>query len=77
MIGMAHHQDASGLMQADGHTDLFKNKVLLEVVARRSQRLSSPGDDNHVGTLDALLLQKLSHNRTDAVIETAQNGRIG
>jgi hypothetical protein len=70
-IGVAHHQHSFGLVQANGHSNLFENEVLLEVVAWRSQRLGSSGDNNHVGALDALLLQKLSHRHADAMIEAA------
>ena len=76
-IGVAHHQDSFGLVQANGHPNLFENEVLLEVVARRSQCLRSPGDDNHVGVLDALLLQKLSYGLADAVIKAAEDRGIG
>ena len=70
-VGMTHHEDAFALMQADRHANLLEDEVLLEVVAWRSQRLCSPGDDNHVGALDALLLQKFSHRHADAMIEAA------
>jgi hypothetical protein len=68
---VAHYQDTFRLVQADGHPDLLEDEILLEIVARRSQGLGSSGDDNHVGTLDTLLLQKLTHGCADPVIEAA------
>src|SRR5258708_6125601 len=76
-VGMAHHQHALGLMQTDRHPNLFEDEVLLEVVARGSQSLGSAGDDDHVGTLDGLLLQELSHGAVDAVVEAAEHRRVG
>ena len=62
-VGMAHHQHAFGLVQANRHADLFQDEVLLEIVARGSESLGASGDDDHVGALDGLLLQELSHRR--------------
>src|SRR5258708_22377366 len=76
-VGVAHDQHAFGLMQANRHADLFEDEVLFEVVTRRSQGLGSAGDDDHIGALDTLLLQELSHGRADAVIEAAENGGVG
>jgi hypothetical protein len=59
------------------HADLFEDEVLFEVVARGGEGLGSSGDDDHVGALDALLLQELSHGRADAVIEAAEDGGVG
>src|SRR5271166_5559543 len=75
-VGMAHDYDAFGLVEEDGHADLFQDEVLFKVVARRGEGFGSTGDDDHVGTLDALLLQELSHCGADAVIETAEHGGI-
>ena len=33
-IGVAHHYNALCVVQADRHSNLFENEVLLEVVAR-------------------------------------------
>jgi hypothetical protein len=74
---MAHHEHAPGLVQSDRHADLFEDEILLEVVARRGEGLCASSNDNHVGTFDILLLQKLSHGGSDAVIETAENGGVG
>ena len=76
-VGVAHDQDTLGLVQADGHSDLFEDEVLFEVIARGSEGLGSSGDDDHIDALDSLLLQKLPHGRTDAVIEAAENGGVG
>src|SRR5450759_319837 len=76
-VGMAHDHDAFGLVQADGHADLFEDEVLFEVVARGGEGLGSSGDGDHVGALDTLLLQELSHGRADAVIEAAEDGGTG
>ena len=76
-VGVTDDQDAVGLVQVDGHADLFEDEVPFEVVARGGERFGSSGDGNHVGTLDALLLQELSHRRADAVIEAAEHGRVG
>jgi hypothetical protein len=75
-VGVAHHQDPFSPVQAYRHSDLFQNEILFEVIARRSQRLSSAGDNNHIGALDFLLLQKLSHSHADAVIEATQHSGI-
>ncbi len=75
-VGVAHDQHAFGLMQANRHADLFEDEVLFEVVTRRGQGLGSAGDDDHIGALDTLLLQELSHGRADAVIEAAENGGV-
>src|ERR1700675_2600518 len=76
-VGVARDYDAFGLVQADGHADLFEDEVLFEVVARRSEGFGSSGDDDHIGALDSLLLQKLPHGRADAVIEAAEDGSVG
>jgi|SRR5208282_1972182 hypothetical protein len=76
-VGVAHDQDALRLVQADGHADLLEDEVLLEVVARGSQGLGSSGYYDHVSALDGLLLQELSHDGADAVIEAAEHGGIG
>src|SRR6202030_2941053 len=76
-VGVAHDQDAFGLVQADGHADLFEDEVLFEVVARGSESLGSSSDDDHIGPLDTLLLQELSHGGADAVIEAAEDGGVG
>jgi len=73
---MTHHQNAPGLMQADRHADLLEDEVLLEVVAWRSQRLGAAGHDDHVGSLDRLLPEKLPHHLSDAGVETAENGSV-
>jgi len=75
-IGVAHHEDALGLMEADRHADLLEDEVLLEVVARRSERFCPASDDDHVGALDALLLEKLADGTTDAGIEAAEHSGI-
>jgi hypothetical protein len=75
-VGMAHNQDPFGPVQADGHSDLLENEILFEIIARRSQRLGSSGDDNHIGALDSLLLQKLSHGQADTVIKAAEHSSI-
>ena len=76
-VGVAHDQDAFSLVQANRHANLFKDEVLLEVVARRCQSLGSSGDDDHIGTMDTLLFQELSYGRADAVIEAAEYGGVG
>src|ERR1700722_7312069 len=76
-IRVAHHHHALRLVQPDRHADLLKNEILLEVVTRRSQRLSSPGHDNHVNPFNFLLLQKLSDDRPNAMIKAAKDGRVG
>jgi hypothetical protein len=75
-VGVAHHQDPFSPVQANRHPDLFQDEILFEVVARRSQRLGTAGDDNHIGAFDFLLLQKLSHCQADAVIEAAKHSGI-
>src|SRR6202521_3932334 len=76
-VGVAHYHDAFGLVQADGHADLFEDEVLFEVIARGGEGLGSSGDDDHIGALDTLLLQELSHGRADTVIEAAEDGGVG
>jgi len=76
-VGMAHDDDSRGLVQANRHADLLQDEILFEVVARRGQGLCSSGYDDHVGTLDSLFLQELSHDGADAVIEAAENRCIG
>ncbi|PYX30928.1 MAG: hypothetical protein DMG80_11180 [Acidobacteria bacterium] len=76
-IGVAHHDYTLGLMQADRHANLFEDEILLEVVARRSESLGAPGDDDQVGTLDTLLLHKFSHGPVDAMVEAAEQGGVG
>src|SRR5713101_4996608 len=76
-VGVARDHDAFGLVQPDGHSDLFEDKVLFEVVARGGESLGSSGDDDHIGALDTLLLQELSNGRADAVIEAAEDGGVG
>ena len=76
-IGVAHHHDAFRLVQTDRHADLFEDEILLEVVAGRGESLRASGNDDHVGAFDALLLQKLSHDRVDAVIEASEDGSVG
>src|SRR5205807_3761603 len=65
-VGMAHHQHALRLMKADRHAHLLEDEVLLEVIARRSQRLGAASHDDHVRTLDSLLAQKLAYRLADA-----------
>jgi hypothetical protein len=74
---VAHDHDAFGLVQANRHADLFEDEVLFEVVARGSESFGSSGDDDHIGALDTLLLQELSHGRADAMIEAAEDGGVG
>jgi hypothetical protein len=76
-VRMGHDHDAFGLVQVDGHADLFEDEVLFEVVARGGEGLGSAGDGDHIGVFDALLLQELSHGRADAVIEAAEDGGVG
>lgn len=76
-VGVAHDHYSFGLVQADGHADLFEDEVLFEVVARGSEGLGSSGDDDHIGALDTLLLQELPDGRADAVIEAAEDGGVG
>src|SRR5271166_338863 len=76
-VGVAHDQNASGPVEQDGHADLFEDEILLEVVARRGESFGASGDDDHVGTLDGLLPQELSHGRANAVIEAAEDGGVG
>jgi hypothetical protein len=76
-IGVAHHEHSFRLVQANRHADLFKNEILFEIVARRGKCLRSSGDNDHVWTLDSLLLQKLPHSGADAVIEAAEHSGIG
>src|SRR5258708_27122857 len=64
-------------MQENRYAELLEDEVLFEVVTRRGQGLGSAGDDDHIGALDTLLLQELSHGRADAVIEAAENGGVG
>jgi hypothetical protein len=74
---MGDDQHAFGLVQVDGHADLFEEEVLFEVVARGGEGLGSSGNGDHVGAFDALLLQELSHGRADAVIEAAEDSGVG
>src|SRR3977135_4341990 len=76
-IGVAHDEHAPSLVQADRHADLVQDEILLESSARGSESLRAAGDDDHVGALDDLLLQKLSHCIADAVVEAAEDGSIG
>jgi hypothetical protein len=76
-VGMGDDHHAFGLMQVDGHADLFEDEVLFEVVARGGEGLGSSGDGDHVGVLDALLLQELSHGGADTVIEAAEDSGVG
>ena len=76
-IGVAHHQHSFRLVQANRHAHLFKNEILFEIIARRSKRLSPSSNNDHVRTLDALLLQKPAHGSADAVIETAKHSGVG
>jgi len=69
--------DTLGLVQADRHPHLFENEGLFEVVCAARPGFCPSGDDNHVGALDGLFLQKLSHRRADTVIEAAQHSGIG
>src|SRR5579863_8266165 len=75
-VGMAHHQNPFGPVKSDRHSDLFQDEILLEVIARRSQCFGTAGDDNHVGALDSLLLQKFPHHHADPMIEAAKHGSI-
>ena len=75
-VGVTHDEDAFRLVEANRHAYLLENEILLEVVARRRKGFRAARHDNHVSTLDALLLEKLSHHLADAVIETAKHGRI-
>lgn len=75
-VGMTHHEHPLGLVQADRHAHLFEDEGLLEVVAWGRQGLGAAGDDDHVGTLDALLLQKLLYRFADPLIKAAENGRV-
>src|SRR5450631_2543952 len=76
-VGVAHDQDSLRLVQADRHANLFEDEVLLEIIAWRSQSLGASGNDDHVSALNALLLQKFSHRRADAMIEAAENSGVG
>src|SRR5208283_3519142 len=76
-VGVAHDQDALGLVQEDGHANLLQDEVPLKVVARGGEGFGSSGDDDHVGAFDPLLLQKFSHGRADAVVEAAEDGSVG
>ena len=76
-VGVTHYQYPLGLVQPDGHPNLFENEVLLKIVARGGKRFRPACDDDHVGALDVLFLQELSHSRADALIETAKHRRIG
>lgn len=73
---MAHDEHAFALVQEDRHADLLEDEVFLEVVAGGSQSLSAAGDDDHVGVLNVLLLQKFAHHGANAVIETAEYGGL-
>ena len=76
-VGMAHDEDALGLVQADRHADLLQDEVLLEVVARGGQCFRASGNDDHVRMLDVLLLQKFADGLVDPMIETAEHRRLG
>src|SRR5262245_5814733 len=73
---MTHQVSFLGLVQLNRHAELLKNKVAFEIVTRRGQGSRTACDNDHVGTVNSLLLKKLSHGRTNALIETAQYGRI-
>src|ERR1700722_7057826 len=75
-VGMAHNQDPFGRVQADRHSDLLQNEILLEVIAWRSQRLGAAGNDNHIRALDSLLFQKLPHRQADAMIKATEHRSI-
>src|SRR5271163_5323708 len=76
-VGVAHDQDAFGLVQTDRHSDLFENEVLFEIIAWRGQGFGSSGDHDHVGALDTLLLQEFADNSVNAVIEAAEHRSVG
>src|ERR1700688_354776 len=76
-IAVAHHEHSFRLVQANRHADLFKNKILFEIVARRGKCLRSSGDNDHVWAFDGLLLQKLAHGSADAVIKAAEHCSVG
>ncbi|MFZ0480369.1 MAG: hypothetical protein WAL71_14590 [Terriglobales bacterium] len=76
-VGMAHHKNALGLVQADGHADLLEDEILLEIVARGGESLGAAGNDDHVGSLNGLVLEEFSNGLADAVVETAEHRGIG
>src|SRR5215467_7079127 len=76
-VGVGSQKHTPSTVQADGHANLFENEVLFEVVARRSQGLGSPGNDDPVGLQNSSPLEKFSRDLLHAVIEAAEHRRIG
>ncbi len=76
-VGVTHHEDPLGLVQANRHTDLFEDEVLLEIITRRGESFGAARDNDHVGALDTLLLQELSNGSVDAMVEAAEHGGVG
>src|SRR5437868_10819987 len=76
-IRMAEQVCPLGAMKQDRHPDLLENEVPLKVVSRRSQRLCSSSDDDHVRPQNSLPLQKFVHCRPDALVEAAEHRSIG
>jgi len=52
-IRVANQICALRLMEQDGHAHLLEDEVALKIIARRSQRFGSAGDDDHVRPQDA------------------------
>ena len=76
-VGVTHHEDSLGLVQANRHADLFEDEVLLEVVAWGGESFGAARDNDHVGALNTLLLQELSDGSADALVEAAEHGGVG
>src|SRR5277367_4009883 len=76
-VGMTHHEHAFALVQPDRHADLFKNEVLLEIVARGCESLGASGHDDHVRIFNALLLQEFSDSSVDAMVEATEDRCLG
>src|SRR5215467_15576338 len=76
-IGMVHQQHARSLMQPDRYPHLLENEFPLGLIVRGSERLDGARHDDHVGTLDTLLLQKFSGSLAEPVIEAIDHSRVG
>src|SRR5262249_41629738 len=76
-IGMVHQQHARSLMQPDRYPPLLENKFPLGLFVGGSERFDGARHDDHVGTLDTLLLQKFSGSLAEPVIEAIDHSRVG
>jgi hypothetical protein len=73
---VTHHENTFCFVQANRHSHLLENEILLEVITRRRKGLRTAGHNDHVATHNILLAQKLTDDRTDAIVETAEHRGI-